>query len=851
MRKYRSIVIGCLLFILCSQASYAQAPPTPRDTTVPGPQTFAMIMGISSYKYVRPLTYADKDAEMFKEYLKSPAGGKIRDDNIFMLLNEQAVSAIFWGKGFQWLKAKRLQKGDRLFIYLAGHGDAIDEDQFFYLTYDCNPAGDKNNYLVGGTIQLFNLKKKIATETAKGVEVFFIMDACRSNELPGGTDGQNFLNAAISEKRAGEVIMLATGAGQESLEDASIGNGHGLFTYYLVDGLNGVADEEGEKNNIVTLSEIQKYVDKHVPTIAQQKFKRKQEPYFCCNENSEKVVSIVDTAYLKRWLQTRKKGPGNSFNGNPGTRGLRYAQADTQVVQAYNLFNDAVKKSKLTGKESAEYYYGMLERKFPGNSYTIDAQSTLAVEFINFAQSKINLYLDCKDAAAIQRIRTQMDETEKTEESAQSLDRMEKVAQLEFFEVGNMLEKAIKIIKEDDPDFAKTLEGRMFFFKARGYYGKDRRFMDIGKAFQYAYTAYAADKNAAYILNTLASLHFDNNRTDSAIIYAKRAINSAPNWRYPYVTLAYAYKTLGRVDSALSYYRKAIRIDPTNADAYVDLGHYYYSLSRPDSAIANYQKALDLEPDNAFATNNIAWSYYEKKDYAQAISYFKRSIAGDAKMVSAYNGISKAFVGQNQYDSARVYFSKAFSNYQDKSFVNIYIGNFYRDLKLYDSAKTYYRQAIDLDPSYEEGWNSLGKVSFDTKQYDSARLFYRSALQVNPYSAFSLINMGLVFKELKQPDSTYRYFQQAIRMEPRNAAILNNLGVIYTQDINYDSAKVYFKRALVVKPDYRPAYNNLMKVYRELGQLDSITNYLKSLPQFDPDNISSMNDLGLIFMGQK
>ncbi len=851
MRKYLPIVIGCLLFILCGGDIQAQSPPTPRDTTVPGPQTFAMIMGISKYKYVRPLAYADKDAEMFRDYLKSPAGGKVKDDNIYFLLNEQALSANFWTKGFHWLKAKRLQKGDRLFIYLAGHGDAIDEDQFFYLTYDCNPAGDKNNYIVGGTIQLFFLKKKIATETAKGVEVYFIMDACRSGELPGGTEGQNFLNTAISEKRAGEVIMLATGAGQESLEDASIGNGHGLFTYYLVDGLNGIADEEGEKNNQVTLAEIQKYVDKHVPTIAQQQFKRKQEPYFCCNENSDKVVSFVDTAYLKRWRETRKKGPGNSFNGTVNPRSVFFAKADTQLIQAYNLFNDAIKKSKLTGKESAEYYYTLMEKKFPGNSYTVDAQSTLAVEFINFAQSKINLYLDCKDAAAIQRIRTQMDEAEKTEETTQGLDRMEKVAQLEFVEVGNMLEKAINIIKEDDPDFAKSLAGRMYFFKARGYYGKDRRLMDISKAFQYAYTAYASDKNAAYILNTLASLHFDNNRTDSAIYYAKRAITSAPNWRYPYVTLAYAYKSMGRVDSALAYYRKSIQIDPGNADAYVDLGHYYYSLSRTDSAIANYQKALALEPNNVFASNNIGWLYYDRKDYDQSINYFKRSIAADAKFVSAYNGISKAFAGQNKYDSARIYFTRAFNNYQDKSFVNIYIGNFYKDLKLMDSAKVYYRLAIEADPTYEEGWNNLGKVSFDAKQFDSARVFYRNALQVNPYSAFSLINMGLVFKELQRNDSTYFYFQQAIRMEPRNAAILNNLGVIYTQDNNYDSAKVYFKRALVVKPDYRSAYNNLMKVYRDLGQLDSVTNYLKSLPQFDPDNISTMNDLGLIFMGQK
>ncbi|HRF24794.1 MAG TPA: caspase family protein, partial [Chitinophagaceae bacterium] len=351
------------------QFATAQSPPKPRDTTISGPQTFAMIMGISKYKYVRPLTYADKDAEMFRDFLQSPAGGKLPDDNIYTLLNEQATLANFYQKGFQWLKVKKLQEGDRLFIYLAGHGDAIDEEQFFYLTYDCNPAGDKNNYLVGGAVQLYNLKLKIAKETAKGVEVYFIMDACRSNELPGGSEGQGFLNSAISEKRVGEIIMLATGAGQESLEDASIGSGHGLFTYYLVDGLSGLADAEGIKDNKITVEEIKKYVDKNVPEIAEQRFRRKQDPFFCCDDKSSKVVSIVDTAYLLNMKKIQAAGGGTSYV-SPKGRGLG-RNADTLLIEIYNSFNEAIKESRLIGNGSAEYYYEIMNKRFPGNAYTI------------------------------------------------------------------------------------------------------------------------------------------------------------------------------------------------------------------------------------------------------------------------------------------------------------------------------------------------------------------------------------------------------------------------------------------------------------------------------------------------
>lgn len=529
MKKLLLITSICILTVF-TNLLYGQTPLKMRDTTVKGPQTFAMVVGVSNYKYIRPLRYADKDAELFRDFLKSPGGGSLKEENIFCLLNNNALNSTFWSKGFQWLKAKKLQKGDRLFIYLAGHGDAIDEDQFFFLTYDCNPGGDKNNYLAGGAIQLFNLKKKIANETTKGVEVFFIMDACRSNELPGGQDGLNFLNTAISEKKAGEIIMLATAAGEESLEDASIGTGHGLFTYYLVDGLSGVADINGMPDNKVTFQEIQSYVDEKVPSIAQERFRRKQDPYFCCNENSEKVITTVDTAYLSNWLRMKKQqnpGGGNSFSGERKSR-FYLPAADTALVETYNRFYKAIKNKNLTGNSSAEEYYQQLSKKFPGDPYTLDAQSTLAVEYINAAQAKINLYLSCSD-----------------EPSAKEKQHN--------YELGVNLEKAINLLKEDEPDFANSLSGRMYLLKASGDWGTNGKNGDISSAFQFLYAAKAAEPGAAYIQNKLALLHLQNNRKDSALFYANNAVKTAPKWVCAFNTLALVQNALNNnnpVDSS-------------------------------------------------------------------------------------------------------------------------------------------------------------------------------------------------------------------------------------------------------------------------------------------------------------
>ena len=519
------------LTILCLNVK-GQSPLKMRDSTIKGSQTFAIIVGVSEYKYVRPLAYADKDAELFRDYLRSPAGGGVSNDNIFFLLNEQADNANFWTKGFQWLKAKKLQKDDKLFIYLAGHGDAIDEDQFFFLGVDCNPGGDKNNYLVGGAIQLFNLKKKIAKETAKGVEVFFIMDACRSNELPGGAEGLNFLNTAITEKKAGEVIMLATGAGQESLEDASIGSGHGLFTYYLVDGLIGAADSIGKQDNKISLKEIQSYVNRNVFTVAQNRFNRVQSPFFCCDEKNEKIISVVDTAYLKNWLKEKKQssGTGKSFSGkinSPKTKTV----ADTLLLEIYNSFYKSVKETTKAGRNASANYYQMLEKKYPDNPYTLDAKTTMAAAFIKFAQGKVSQYIGCGTVSTNQKA--------------------------EFNEAGNRLETAIQLLSDDEPEFAGSLLGRMFFLKASG------ESTNSSEAFKNAYAGLALDRNAAYTNNLLAVLHFENKNTDSAIYYGKKAIASAPKWPCSYTTVSLTYKLLKLPDSASKYEKRANAKDPS------------------------------------------------------------------------------------------------------------------------------------------------------------------------------------------------------------------------------------------------------------------------------------------------
>jgi hypothetical protein len=60
---------------------------------------------------------------------------------------------------------------------------------------------------------------------------------------------------------------------QEALEGY---NGHGLFTWVMVEGLRGAAD--ADKDGFVKTLELADYIDNEVPLIAERVFKHRQYP---------------------------------------------------------------------------------------------------------------------------------------------------------------------------------------------------------------------------------------------------------------------------------------------------------------------------------------------------------------------------------------------------------------------------------------------------------------------------------------------------------------------------------------------------------------------------------------------
>ncbi|MBL7828526.1 MAG: caspase family protein, partial [Saprospiraceae bacterium] len=248
----------CLAWSLTFTSIFAQIKPIQ-----PKSVTRAVIVGISDYRndLITDLRFADRDAQIFADFLASAAGGNVPTENVKVLTNEKAtlgqiVSALTWLKD-------ESKAGDKAIIYFSGHGDMETLTGLsFLLAHDASA----NAYSGGGGFPVFSLQAVISIlSTQKNVQVLLITDACRAGKLAGNeVNGVQATAKILSDQFANEVKVLSCQPNEFSLESTAWGGGRGVFSYYLIDGLKGLADNN--QDQVVTLLELSRYLEDQVPT---------------------------------------------------------------------------------------------------------------------------------------------------------------------------------------------------------------------------------------------------------------------------------------------------------------------------------------------------------------------------------------------------------------------------------------------------------------------------------------------------------------------------------------------------------------------------------------------------------
>jgi WD40 repeat protein len=231
-----------------------------------GPQRWAVIVGVSEYQNagIPSLKYADKDAEAVANFLRRPEGGGYDSDHMQVLLNKDATLANLKNALINFLN--QAIDMDLVVIYFAGHGapEPARPSNTYLLTYDSDPSA-----LGTSAFPMWDIQTVLARYiNAKRVVVF--SDACHSGAISVnfatrglGSTEQNLVNqylSDLSKTKEGIIVFTASAAGEVSQEYPEFG--HGVFTYYMLEGLEGKADLNNDYT--ITINELMQYVEEQV-----------------------------------------------------------------------------------------------------------------------------------------------------------------------------------------------------------------------------------------------------------------------------------------------------------------------------------------------------------------------------------------------------------------------------------------------------------------------------------------------------------------------------------------------------------------------------------------------------------
>ncbi len=683
-----------ICFLFCGLIAYSQGAVTLKKKGV----TRAVVIGISDYQDpgIADLSYAHLDAEVFSEFLRSRSGGQLGDQQLKLLTNQQATMAAIQS-ALEWL-LRNTQPGDQAILYFSGHGDVEtknDLEKGYLLAWDT----PQNNYRMNAVDLVYLNEHIVGQLSTKGAKVIVITDACHSGALAGEKAGGKEATATELMKRyANEIKIMSCQPYELSLEGSRWGRG--VFSYYLVDGLKGRADEDGDQQ--VDLYELENFLQDRIRSETD----KKQHPDVFGGRKKESLFS-VDEAVLAEFKSVEKAEIQRDFE-----KEILLKLASEKGFLNYVNFTEALKKGNLLSPEgkAAAFFYGALysDTTFIPLRGIIDEMLTVAL--MDSVQQAIMAYLKTDPAELAQR------------------DRFDQ----KYARFPEYLRRAAEILGPKDSRYRQTLAKQYYF---EGLYlrmlgqqspGRDS-FYQLARVKQEK--ALELESHAAFIHNELGLLLPELGDMNAGMAHLQKAITLSPTWAIPYNNLAVEWKKLDSLEHAKSCYLKAVALKPDFSSAFANLGNLFVQLEQPDSAETMYLKAIELD------------------------STYKDNFFNLGLLLSGMEG--------REQEAEELYLQalKIDPDYPEAWFE---LGNLYGLLEQPEKEETHYLKAIELNPGYSEAYRNLAIHYFMYDQPEDAEKMFLKAVQANASDPLGYFSLCTFYSIQEMEDDALDYLEKTL-----------------------------------------------------------------------------------------
>ncbi|MCS7027089.1 MAG: tetratricopeptide repeat protein, partial [Bryobacteraceae bacterium] len=519
------------------------------DTPVAGkvvlPRSYAVVIGVSQYPKLDSslqLKFTERDAEAMYSVLISREGGNFPPQNVRKLTGAKATLANIRDAIEVWLPSVA-KDDDRVLIYFAGHG-FVYRGKVYLAPSDFNskdPAG--TGYSTESLGAAFGSK-------IRGKWKVLLTDSCHSGAAVSDTDSQ-VINSRLLDLNRSLFSLTASRDRERSFESPQWGGGHGIFTYYVVKGLEGEADES--KDGMITADELAAYVQQNVRLAT----KGQQNPM---------VGGSFDNSML---LAFNPAGAKLSNPPPPKTGTLIFESSmdnvevflDGRSVGVVHRGQPLRLPGILPGPHQVKGVRMGYEPDGPREEMVYPGQeSTITFKFL-IPRRRPKAALDQFDDAVKEYLRSKGPE-----------DYQRAVA-------------AFHQVLKLDPTYSQAA-----LYLARAY----RDLHQPEEAKKWFQKALQLDPDYLEARATYGGMLFDLGDVDEAIRELNRVVQRDPNHATAQYLLAQAFRLKGMYDAAIEAARAAIRLTPENGEAYFWFAEALRMKGQYADAIQAYQQYLKL-----------------------------------------------------------------------------------------------------------------------------------------------------------------------------------------------------------------------------------------------------------------
>jgi len=296
-------VIVLLTFILAQFVNYAQTgekgsafASLDQETG----KTHVIAIGVAQYDVYPNLNYSDDDATLIQSYYGQKENTVIKT---FIDSSKLVPSSLL--KEIRNTLLFEAVSGDNVLIFFSGHGDVDTVSNAGHLILPKAHHPSSRAYDFNTTIPMNQLSELLDQGIKRGVNVILVTDACRSGHILYARQ----VNQELLKLAGSSASIVSCGPNESSYESSNLENG--IFTFYLVQGMKGLADQNNDQK--VSFLELRNYLETNVSAFAQAEKNASQNPSIEVTDKT-KTISKVDSNSLAQAKSKEKEIEKKQFN---------------------------------------------------------------------------------------------------------------------------------------------------------------------------------------------------------------------------------------------------------------------------------------------------------------------------------------------------------------------------------------------------------------------------------------------------------------------------------------------------------------------------------------------------------